>query len=45
MTRATSRVLEKSFLGLMVSVMILQGSMLVWAFGFMLVKLIGSIFV
>jgi hypothetical protein len=44
MTRATTRTLEKTFLGFIVSVIILQGSMLVWAFGFMLVKLFGFVF-
>ena len=44
MTRATTRTLEKAFLGLMASVIILQGGMLVWAFGFMLVKLFGFVF-
>lgn len=44
MIRATSKRLEKTFLGLMLSVIILQGSMLVWAFGFMLVKLFWVVF-
>lgn len=45
MNRATIKRLEKTFLGLMLSVMVLQGSILVWGFGFMLFKLISSIFV
>tara|TARA_B100000927_G_scaffold175088_1_gene141119 strand:- start:2554 stop:2688 length:135 start_codon:yes stop_codon:yes gene_type:complete len=44
MKRATKRRLENTVCGIFKSVMVLQATMLIWAVGFMLVKLFETTF-